>query len=226
MNRKILTFEILLIATAVIAFTLVFPHLPTRIPTHWNSQMQPDGYGSRWTLFWIGPGMMALVIVLNWILPWLSPKHFDVEGFRATFYRLILIVFMLPTYFFVIMLTQSFYTIHAGRAIMGGVCLLFVLIGNLMGKVRRNFFIGVRTPWTLASERVWHATHRLAAKTMVAGGLIGILLVAFGWEQWSVYAILISALIPVLYSLIYYKQLQKRAELDTALSTPDLSTSE
>ncbi len=71
-----------------------------------------------------------------------------------------------------------------GRFAVAGVFLLFAPIGNVLGKVDRNFFVGGRTPWTLADERVWHATHRLAAKIFVAGGMIGFRLVlAGGWPS-------------------------------------------
>jgi uncharacterized membrane protein len=102
----------------------------------------------------------------------------------------------------------------ADRAILGGVCLLFALLGNVMGKVRRNFFIGVRTPWALANERVWNATHRFAAKTFVLGGVIGFALTAVGVKGWLPFAVLMAgALIPVGYSLLVYKQLERRGEL-------------
>jgi uncharacterized membrane protein len=80
--------------------------------------------------------------------------------------------------------------------------------------VRRNFFIGVRTPWTLANERVWNATHRCAAKTFVLGGLIGLVLTAVSGAGWLPFAALMAgALVPVVYSLVVYKQLQRRGEL-------------
>jgi len=104
--------------------------------------------------------------------------------------------------------------LDVGRAIIGGVCLLLALLGNLMGKVRRNFYIGVRTPWTLANERVWNATHRFAGKTLVAGGLAGLALTVAGLNGWPVMvALLAGALIPVGYSLVFYKQLERRGEL-------------
>jgi uncharacterized membrane protein len=97
----------------------------------------------------------------------------------------------------------------------GGVCLLIALMGNVMGKVRRNFFVGIRTPWTIADERVWNATHRMAAKTFFAGGLLGLLAMILRAPFWlAMTAIVVAALVPVLYSLVFYKQLQGRGELN------------
>jgi uncharacterized membrane protein len=92
----------------------------------------------------------------------------------------------------------------------------FMLNGNLMGKVRRNFFIGIKTPWTLTSERVWNATHRLTAKIMVASGLLGLVLVVLNPHRLTAYVISIVVAVAVIsgfYSLVLYKQLQRRGEL-------------
>jgi uncharacterized membrane protein len=106
------------------------------------------------------------------------------------------------------------HSVNVGRASLFGVCVFFTLLGNVMGKIRRNFYIGVRTPWALANERVWNATHRLAAKTFVQGGLAGLALIAIGLNGWPPFAALMAgALTPVLYSLYFYKRLERRREL-------------
>ena len=68
-------------------------------------------------------------------------------------------------------------TVDLGRAFIAGMFLFFALLGNVIGKVRKNFYIGVRVPWTLASDRVWNDTHRLAAWVMVAAGVIGFVMI-------------------------------------------------
>jgi uncharacterized membrane protein len=83
-----------------------------------------------------------------------------------------------------------------------------------MGKVQRNFYIGIRTPWTIADERVWNATHRLAAKTLVLGGLTGLIFALAGsWPWLCLVAVLAGAFVPAIYSLVYYKQLERRGEI-------------
>jgi len=114
----------------------------------------------------------------------------------------------------VILWTGVGHSLNVSRAGLFGVCILFALLGNVMGKVRRNFYIGVRTPWALANERVWNATHRLAAKTFVLGGLAGLALLAMGVNGWwPLVALLGGALVPAVYSLVFSKQLQRRGEL-------------
>ncbi len=158
---------------------------------------------------------MALMMMLSWLLPWLSPKNFQMEAFGATYRQVMLMLFALAAYLTAMMMWAAFgHAVNAGRAIIGGTCLLIALLGNVMGKVRRNFYIGIRTPWTLASERVWNATHRFAAKTFMAGGLAGLVLVILGQVNWSLYVVVSGALVPVLYSLVYSKQRERRGELD------------
>lgn len=215
MTRRVFILEILLILAALAATAVAWPHLPAMVPTHWNLQGQADGFSPRVHLFLFGPGIMAVVMLSTWLLPWLSPRRFEVDTFSGTYRQVMLMVFLLIAFIQEFMLWSAFgHPVSSGRALIGGVCLFIALIGNLMGKVRRNFFIGVRTPWTLASERVWNATHRFAGKTMVAGGLLGLALSILGLESWPIFALLGGALAPVVYSLVVYKQLERRGELD------------
>jgi uncharacterized membrane protein len=127
---------------------------------------------------------------------------------------MLMLVGMLAYFYSVTLWAGIGHSLDVGRAIVGGACLLFALLGNVMGKVRRNFYIGVRTPWALANERVWNATHRFAAKTFVAGGLAGLALTADGLAGWPALAVLMAgALVPIPYSLVCYKQLEQRGEL-------------
>jgi uncharacterized membrane protein len=158
---------------------------------------------------------MTGMMMLSHMLPWLSPKNWSVNRFQSACLRITVVVVSAIAYFYGVCLwAAATHSTIAGRAIDVGVCLLFALWANLLGKVRRNFFIGVRTPWSLASEQVWNKTHRLAAKTFAAAGISGLALTAIGLDGWLIYAALMAGVLtPVAYSLIYYKQLERRGEL-------------
>jgi uncharacterized membrane protein len=215
MTRKYYFIGIVLTAAVFVAILIAYSQLPNRVPTHWNMQGQANDYSAKWTLFLIGPGLMAGILLLFYLLPWLSPKDWEVDAFQFTYlYIMVVLVSMLAYFTGVSLWVGLGYAANVDRAIVGGVCLLFALLGNVMGKVRRNFYIGVRTPWALANERVWNATHRFAAKTFVLGGVIGLALTAIGVKGWLPFAALMaSALVPVVYSLVVYKQLERRGEL-------------
>jgi uncharacterized membrane protein len=208
-------------AAAVILATLAgiavaYPHLPNIVPVHWDAHGQANGWGPKWSLFLYGPGMMMLIVLLFSALPWLSPKKFEVDSFRATYLYIMIVIVAMVAYFHILILLSGLgLVLDVSRAVIGGVCLLIALLGNVMGKVRRNFFVGIRTPWTIANEQVWNATHRFAAKTLFAGGMLGLLAVILRAPFWlPMTAILVGALVPAFYSLIFYKQLERRGELN------------
>lgn len=205
-----LTFKVM--ATAAL---LMFSSLPVRIPVHWNAAGQVDGVGPRAAIFAL-PALVALLIGLWPALAAMSPRRYRIDDFAATWWFAGLAVVAWLAYVHGVMLWElhagALHTAHAPRALVAGACLLVVLIGNVMGKVRRNFWLGVRTPWTLADERVWYATHRLAGKTMVAGGLLALAVVLLGWPvQWATALLVIGALVPAAYSLVYWKRLDDSA---------------
>jgi uncharacterized membrane protein len=220
MKRGYWLIAFLLVAGAAAAPAWLYVSLPDRIPTHWNIRGEVDGYGAKWTLF-IFPAMMAGMLVLFYFLPALSPKHFEVDTSRSTY----LYIMVLVTGLFAYMQGVMLYVIHQtvakeptfdiGRAFIAGMFLFFGLLGNVIGKVRKNFYIGIRVPWTLASDRVWNDTHRLAAWLWVGAGLIGFAMIAFGVSILAAVAVLlVAALVPIVYSFVHYKSLERRGALE------------
>jgi uncharacterized membrane protein len=215
MSRNYYFIGVGLIVLVLAMTAIAYPHLPDRVPTHWDAHGNVNGWSDKSKLFIIQPGMMAGILLLFWALPWLSPKHFEVDSFRTTYLFIMLAILATLAYIHVLIIAAGLsWHIDVGRAVVGGVCLLIALLGNVLGKVRRNFYVGIRTPWTIANEHVWNATHRLAAKTFFAGGLLGLVAVILNAPFWlPVVAILAAALIPTVYSLAFYKQLEKRGQL-------------
>jgi uncharacterized membrane protein len=201
-----------------------YDDLPEQVPVHWDAHFNPDGFSPKQDVvqtFFVLPGMMVLVCVLTLVLPWLSPRRFEVDSFRSTYGYVMMLVTALLGYLHVAFLWGAMQSAENKtifmRALVGGICLFFALMGNVMGKVRRNFWMGVRTPWTLASDTVWNQTHRLAAWMMVAAGLCGIALIMllpadYAWL--ALFVILPAGLVPVVYSLVLYKRLEREGKLE------------
>lgn len=211
MTGRKLTIAILLIIAACAISISLYPHLPASIPTHWNLQGQADGYSSKQFGAALLPLMMLLTLALSWLLPWLSPRRFEIDPFRSTFEFIIILLIALFGYLhFVILWSACRGGWDGSRLAIGGVMVLFVLLGNVLGKVRRNFWIGIRTPWTLADERVWNDTHRMGGKVFAAAGAFGLFAVLFGAPSLiPLLMILAAASIPAIYSLVRYKALQR-----------------
>jgi len=215
MTRKYYLLAFALIVICLAAAAILYPHLPSRVPTHWNAHGQVDHYGSKLTLLVLFPSVMLGIVGFMAAIPWLSPRHFEVEPFRSTYLYIMVVIVAFMAYLHALMLWSAVSgQVKIQKANLGGLCLLIALLGNVMGKVKRNFFIGIRTPWTLADERVWYATHRLGAKTMVLGGLTGLVLAWAGAPPLLCFVpVLVGAFVPAFYSLVYYKQLERRGEI-------------
>jgi uncharacterized membrane protein len=205
-----------LITASVFAISLAYyGQLPERVPIHWGAHGEVNGWGSRAAFVVMTPAFMAGLLGIFAVLPWLSPKNFGVDRFETTYLYMMLVVVGLLGYTQLVMLYAALtHHIDVGKAITGGLCLLIALLGNVMGKVRRNFFVGIRTPWTLADERVWNATHRFSAKLWTLGGLTALILSFVTRAPWVPMAIILSlTVISILYSLMFYKGLQRRGEI-------------
>jgi uncharacterized membrane protein len=194
--------------------------LPEEVPTHWNAKNVVDKYTPRDDMLvplMLLPGVMLLIMVMALVLPWLSPEKFKVEPFRATWDYIMALVVILFGYIQVVILaayTEQMKAADLPRWLVGGLLLMMALLGNQLGKVQRNFWMGVRTPWTLASDTVWIRTHRLAAWLFVGGALFGFAILLIGINPlWAVGAFGVAAIFPVFYSLWLYKRLEKAGQL-------------
>ncbi len=214
MNRTYWTCAFVLVAAAFAASLWFYPRLPDRVPMHWNFRGEIDGWGSRSSV-WFMPCVMLGLLGFFAILPALSPKPFDLGKSRTVYLFVMVLTVGLLGYFHALMLWAALKPrLDISRALVGGVMLMLALVGNVMGKIKRNLYMGFRTPWTLASERVWSDTHRIAAWWLVAGGLIGFLLCLAGLPVWVPLLPLIPAVIwPVVFSYLRYKQLERSGEL-------------
>jgi uncharacterized membrane protein len=223
MTRIYVILCIVLTVATLSASLILFPQMPEKIPTHWNIQGEIDGYGQKGWAAFLMPTVMAGLLLLFWAIPYLSPKHFEVDSFRSTYWFIILVVTVMMAFIHGLTLWAALADQHKPvditRLMLAGLLIMIALIGNVMGKVRRNFFVGIRTPWTIANERVWNDTHRLAGRLFVGGGILGLLAVFLPIPVPAVtiaviVVIVASSVTPAIYSLILYKRLEKNGELD------------
>ena len=218
LNQRYFLGAAIVILACLAGILIAYPKLPAMVPVHWNAHGEVDSWGPKWSLFLWGPGMMLGFVLLFAALPWLSPRKFDVNTFRPTYLYIMIVFVAVLAYINVMTLVAALGVMtDIGRAVVGGVCLLIALLGNVLGKVRRNFYIGIRTPWTIADERVWNKTHRLAARTSFVCGLLGLILVLARAPIWlALVAVMTGPIAPAFYSLFYYKQLEHRGELNNS----------
>ena len=189
-----------------------YAQLPDQIPTHWNAQWVINGYGSKLQML-VGLPLMSLVLlVLFTFLPRRDPRTKNYENFflaRETIQILILWFF---TYIYCIIL---YVVLHPEVSIMPLMLwcmgILFFIMWILMRHVKTNYFVGIRTPWTLENEEVRDKTHKLGGWTFAAAGILlfisGFYTVYF--VPILIWAIVLAALVPTIYSYVIYKKIQK-----------------
>jgi len=200
----------LLVLAAVAVSAWFYPQLPPRVPTHWDLAGQPNAYSTKLWGTAQFPAFMALLWLFILILPVISPKGFRMDAFLGAFDTVIVGLMAAMLVWDVIALRQA---LHASPRpsdlIYLPIGLMFVIIGNYMGKFRKNFFIGVRTPWTLASDEVWSRTHRFAGWMFIAGGLALMIVSATGASQVAIGVVLATIILsPIIYSFIAYRRIE------------------
>lgn len=208
------------IAATFVLAAMVYPQVPNPMPTHWNAAGVPDGYGSRFVGVMLVPLMSVGLYLLFLVLPRIDPRQANYIRFADTyrFFRNLIILFMLFVY--VITLVAVFrpgYRLNSAW-MFGGVGFLLAALGNYMPRVRSNWFVGIRTPWTLSSERVWRETHRFGGRVFVAGG-VAIAIAGLLKPSWSgaivIFGCVALAIIPVAYSYVVFRRLKRSGEGDT-----------
>jgi uncharacterized membrane protein len=219
MINKIHLIVMLLICAASAGIGLYFyDRLPNPAPTHWNLHGQIDGYGPPWVAAFMLPLVCLGMIVLLAVLPLLGPFRSNFERFHVTYGRIcIAIMATFAAMHLVIMLASTGRQMNMGSSICVIFGVLFAVLGNWMGKIRRNFYVGIRTPWTLASDEVWERTHRSGGKIMVAVGLIAAV-TGFIASDATCFIVLMSGIGFLVawamgYSLYWYKRLGKMDDL-------------
>jgi uncharacterized membrane protein len=204
--------EIPFILIALIPFVYlasIWNQLPETIPMHWNASGEIDRYGSKNGL-WLTTFMMAgLGYFLFLVLPKIDPKgKLNNMGNKLNHLRFALSIFMSALAVFIIYSTKQSESKPTFIFILIG--LLFTILGNYFKTIKPNYFIGIRTPWTLENEDVWKKTHLLGGKLWFTGGLLIILFSLLLPENLSLYlflgvTIIISA-VPIVYSYLEFKK--------------------
>ncbi len=214
-TRSALATAIILLAGALIYTALVYSRLPDKLPIHWNIKGIVDGWADKRTALMMMPLTVAVMFMLIPLLPAISPKAFNLDTSRDSYNYIMVVLIALMIYIHIIIIVAGMSTgLDTGKALMAGMYGFFALMGNTLGKVRRNMWMGVKTPWTLASDKVWDPTHRLAGKLMVLGGVGGGLLTIVGVSSAITFPVVMALLLyPCLYSYTLYKKLEAAGDL-------------
>jgi uncharacterized membrane protein len=202
---------LLMILGATVAGLLLWNQLPDPMASHWNVNDQADGYMSKtWAVFMM-PLITLGMFVLFLVIPSIDPLKANIAQFRGAFNLFIVLIIACMVYIYGLTLIWNLgYTgFRMSSAMLPVLGLLFIFIGFMMRQAKRNFFIGIRTPWTLSSDKVWNETHRLGALLFMISGALTFIAGFFGGMTafWLTFVPLISStLFLLVYSYILYQR--------------------
>jgi uncharacterized membrane protein len=203
----------IVILTATIASAIVYPRLPEMAASHWNAAGQVDGYMPRFWAAFLMPLISVGLLLLFLAIPSIDPLKANIVKFRGYFngFITLIIVFMLFIHGVTLAWNLGYDQFNIGNAIVPAVGLIFIFAGVMMMKAKRNFFIGIRTPWTLSNDTVWDETHKLGGKLFIGAGIISMLSIFFGENGiWILLPVaLLAGFVPVVYSYILWRRITK-----------------
>lgn len=209
------TSRIIAISIIVVSFILaifLYPRMPEQMASHWNSQGEVDDYMTKfWGLF-LMPIISVVSFILFLLIPRLDPLKKNIDKFRK-YYDNFIVLFM-AFLFYVYLLTIFFnlgFRFNMTEMILPAFAILFVYVGVLLENAKKNWFIGIRTPWTLSNDKVWDKTHKLSGTLFKVAGLFMV-----GGMFFNEYAFLfllipliVICIVPIVYSYVEYKKIIK-----------------
>lgn len=205
-NQRIIFYILLLMLLLSI---LVFARMPDRIATHWGISGQADGYsGKAFGLFFMPLFSFILYGILVW-LPNLDPKRKNIELFRSSYEGFLVLFFLFFFYLHLLTILWNMgMTMSFNQAFAPALSVLFYGVGILLEKAKMNYFIGIRTPWTLANEEVWDETHQKSGIAFKISAIISFF--GFFFPNYYIWILLSSVLLASIYSIVLSYYIYKR----------------
>jgi uncharacterized membrane protein len=200
-----------MILGATFAGLLLWNRLPDQMASHWNVNDQVDGYMTKfWGVFML-PLITLGMFVLFRVVPAIDPLKANIAQFRDVFnlFILLIVAFMIYLYGLTLAWNLGYTDFRMSGAMLPALGLLFIFIGFMMRQAKRNFFIGIRTPWTLSSDKVWNETHRIGAVLFMISGALAFIGGLFGGTTafWMMFTPIIGSTIFLLvYSYVLYQR--------------------
>lgn len=208
-------YPFVLTALAFAISVAAYGHLPDPMPTHWNIHGEVNGYGSRIMGAFLNPLIMLGIALIIPVLPKIDPRGRNYEKFGTVYLTMMnaVVTVMFVIHLFALGAALGI-DVPIGRIVPAAVGILLMVVGNLLPRVRPNWMVGIRNPWTLSSDRVWERAHRVGGYLMMALGVLLVLTAPFVPSA-ATFVVIIGGVVGLalgitIYSYILWRQ-EKRA---------------
>jgi uncharacterized membrane protein len=210
--RKAVIASIIIIVAQFVAAFILYPSMPARMVVHWNINGEANGYGSRFMGLYLLPLMQIILLPFFMVLPRIDPKH-GIDKFREEYDWFIIGFVGFMTFINGISIMWNLgWRFDFTQVIAPVIGLLFYGLGVLLSRAKMNWFVGIRTPWTMSSEEVWNRTHKLGGRLFKLCGAITFIGLLFGgWVTFVIAmgSILVSTVYLIVYSYVEYQKIEK-----------------
>jgi uncharacterized membrane protein len=214
---------VLSIIISIVAAFYFYAHFPERVPSHWGFNGEVNGWSGRGFGAFFVPVLLVGMYILFLVLPYADPKKERYVQFAKVYHVFkAMIILLLTAIYFIASLNGLGHNVNVGLWTPILIGALFIIIGNYMSKIKMNWFIGIRTPWTLSSEEVWNKTHRVGGKLFI---LTGFIMMVMYWlpDLWRLplFILAITALSAgtMFYSYVLYRR-EKRKNYGNNIQPP------
>ncbi|MFH1802919.1 MAG: SdpI family protein [archaeon] len=207
--RPAITVAIVLVVLSFLMGIYFYPQMPPELDTHWGADGEANGQGSKFTALFAIPIVSVILLVLFLVIPKIDPKKENIKKFKGSYEALVFVIVAFMFYLYILYLLWNLGAdFNFTLLLLPAFTLLFLFMGFVLEKAEPNWFVGIRTPWTLSSENVWHKTHKLGAKLFKIAALITLFGFVFqGLAIWFVVVPVIAfALYLVVYSYVEYRK--------------------
>ena len=190
----------------------VYPKLPDQVASHWNAAGEVDGYISKFWGAFLMPVVNLAILGLYLLIPRIEIKKKNLKAFKKYYDNFFLVIIGFMVYIYLITVWWNLYGgFDIARWILPGFAGVIWYSGVLISEAKRNWFIGIRTPWTLSSDEVWKETHELGARLFKVAAVISLLAMFFPDQAYVavIASVIFAAVIPIVYSYFSYKRLEE-----------------
>ncbi|MBU2509640.1 DUF1648 domain-containing protein [Patescibacteria group bacterium] len=200
--KKINLISLAIVVASFAVAAYFYPQLPDQIASHWHARGEVDGYmGKFWGLFLL-PIVSAVMLLIFFVIPKIDPLKKNIEAFRKYYDGFVLLMVLFLTYIFALTLSWNFGArFDMTQMLVPAIGVMFYFIGVVLKHVKRNWFMGIRTPWTLSSDVVWKKTHDLGARLFKISGLIALLGILF--PDYAIWLLLVLVMFSSIYTVVY-----------------------